>query len=71
MTTLPRPDLHARHPLSEWNIAWLRLDVAVALDDDLYIVMTNAEKEQKGYPITREEMIDYITEHGSLPAAGL
>lgn len=69
----PRPDLPPRHPqntpLSEWPCGWLTLSVCEHTDPT-YMIMTNAEREQRGWPVTREEKIALLIEKDDIPAAG-
>jgi len=47
-------------PLDKWTDGWLVLEVASLLDDPLYIMMHEHEREAKAYPVTRAEMIGFI-----------
>lgn len=47
-------------PLSEWPDGWLKMQCASLLKDSTYIALYDHEKQQKNYPVTRIEMIDFI-----------
>lgn len=50
-------------PLYEWKDGWLKMTVAGYSKKPEYLVMTDQEKLNRGYPVTREEMIAYIEKH--------
>ncbi|MTJ93889.1 MAG: hypothetical protein F8N36_13675 [Desulfovibrio sp.] len=70
---LPRPDLPGHHPqntpLSKWTDGWLKMSVAGHTAPE-YIVMHDHEKRDRGWPVTRQEMIDLLVHRGDVPAAG-
>ena len=47
-------------PLEEWPPAWLKMEVASLLDTPGYIMMHDHEKAAAGYPVTQDEMRDFI-----------
>ncbi len=47
-------------PLEDWPESWLKLEVASLMNDPLYIIMTDLEKRAASYPVTIEEMQQYI-----------
>ena len=47
-------------PLDEWPDGWLKLECSSLLNEPTYIILYDSEKAEKGYPVTREEMIKYI-----------
>ncbi len=47
-------------PYEEWSNGQLKMQVASALNDPYYIMMLDYEKEDRKYPISREEMIAYL-----------
>ena len=57
-------------PLSDWPQGWLTLQVAYHVGAE-YISMHEHEKQSKGLPVTRKEMIDYLVEQGDTPRAGV
>lgn len=69
----PRPDLPAHHPqntpLSQWPDGWLTLSVASHTHPQ-YIALHADEKREHGWPVTREEMIQFLIDRGDVPAAG-
>ena len=50
-------------PLEEWPRGWLVLEVGNILNIPLYIMMHDHEKKEKGYPITIDEMKNFIKKH--------
>lgn len=71
---LARPDLPKHHPqnvpLSQWTDGWLKMSVS-SYTDDYYIMMHDHEKRERGWPVSRQEMIDCLVANGDLPAAGV
>jgi hypothetical protein len=53
-----------KHPrttaLEDWPEGWLKLEVANLTKYPSYIVMTDEEKREVNYPVTVEEMRQYI-----------
>lgn len=47
-------------PLGEWPLAWLKIEVASLLDTPGYILMHDHEKSAVGYPVTEDEMREFI-----------
>jgi len=47
-------------PLAEWPSAWLKMECASLLDDAIYIIMREDEKKAHHYPVTEDEMRNYI-----------
>ena len=48
-------------PLRDWQEGWLKLEVASLSHHPEYPHMHDQEKRSKELPVTREEMIAYIT----------
>lgn len=46
--------------LEQWTSGQLKMEVASQLDEPYYIMMLDYEKEDRKYPITREEMIKWL-----------
>lgn len=74
MTTLARPDLPKHHPqnipLDRWTDGWLKLSVAGHTVAS-YIALHDHEKRERGWPVTRADMIAFLIEKGDVPAAGI
>lgn len=51
-------------PLEQWTSAQLKFEVASQLNEPYYIMMLDYEKEDRKYPITREEMIKWLRAKG-------
>lgn len=47
-------------PLSEWTEGWLKMEVASLLDTPGYVLMSDSEREQEGYPASRDQRADFI-----------
>lgn len=47
-------------PLDKWSIGWLKMEVASLLDTPGYIMMHDYEKRAAGYPVTQDEMREFI-----------
>lgn len=47
-------------PLEDWSNGYLKFEVASMLNDPNYIAMLDYEKEDREYPISRDEMIKYL-----------
>lgn len=47
-------------PLAEWPSGWLKLEVARRLDHPAYLTMSDGWKRAIGWPVTDEEMRQYI-----------
>jgi hypothetical protein len=47
-------------PLEEWPPAWLKLEVCSLLDMPGYILWHDHEKREHGYPVTLDEMREFI-----------
>lgn len=47
-------------PLEQWTNGQLKFEVASQLNEPSYIMMLDYEKEDRKYPVTREEMISYL-----------
>lgn len=73
MTNLARPDLPAHHPqnvpLDRWTDGWLKMSVA-GHTDVAYLVSHDHEKREKGWPVTKAEMIEFLVSKDDVPAAG-
>ena len=54
---MPRPK---DTPLNKWPPGWLKIEVANLLDTPGYILMQDHEKRAAGYPVTQDEMRDFI-----------
>lgn len=54
-------------PLSEWPPAWLKFECADILDEPGFIMLHDHEKRTKGWPVTDEEMRDFILKHTIAP----
>lgn len=52
-------------PLEQWNSGQLKFEVANKLNDPYYIMMLDYEKEDRKYPISKEEMIKYLRTMGT------
>lgn len=50
-------------PLYEWKDSWLKMTVAGYARKPEYLALTDHEKKDRGYPVSREEMIEYIEKH--------
>jgi hypothetical protein len=50
-------------PLDEWRDGWLTMTVASYLDLPGYVMMYDIEKKRAGYPVSRQEKIDFIKKH--------
>jgi|GEM_PF-5578507 len=74
MSDLARPELPATHPqnvpLDQWTEGWLKLS-AGGHTGELYILMTDQEKQARGWPVSREQMIDFLIAKEDIPAAGI
>ena len=73
MTNLARPDLPHHHPqnvpLCEWTDGWLNLSVGWHTDAS-YLISSDQEKRERGWPVTRQEKIALLRAKGDIPAAG-
>lgn len=49
-------------PLEQWTQGWLVLEVASLLDRPEYILLYDAERKAKGWPVTQDEMRAFIRE---------
>lgn len=49
-------------PLEKWTNGQLKFEVASQLDEPSYIIMLDYEKQDREYPVSRDEMISYIRE---------
>lgn len=47
-------------PLSQWPTGWLKLECMQILAQGSFLFMTEQEKRSKGYPVTDNEMRDFI-----------
>lgn len=74
MAKLPRPDLPKHHPqnvpLEQWNDGWLKMSVSCHVDPT-YLIAHEHEKRERGWPVTRQEMIEFLVSKDDVPAAGL
>lgn len=52
-------------PFEEWTNGQLKMETASQLNDPAYIMMLDYEKEDRKYPVTREEMIKFIRDKWS------
>jgi len=48
-------------PLRDWQEGWLKMEVATLSRHPEYPLMKDQEKRSKELPVTREEMIAYVT----------
>lgn len=57
--------INLEKPLEQWNLGQLKFEVASLLKEPSYLIMLDYEKEDRKYPISREEMIRYLRFQGS------
>lgn len=50
----------ANTPLEQWRPSWLKFETASLLDVPGYIMMHDHEKRAAGYPVTEDEMREFI-----------
>ena len=55
----------SRTPIDKWPQGWCALECASLLDNALYLTMYESEKREKDYPVTIEEMRDFIKSNRS------
>jgi hypothetical protein len=60
-------DQGSERPLEEWSTSWLKLEVAQLLKSPKYVIMTHDEKLDHDYPVTDEEMRDFIRARRAQP----
>lgn len=56
----PKMQHPATTPLDQWRPGWLKMEVASLLDVPGYFMMHDHEKKTAGYPVTNEEMREFI-----------
>ena len=61
MTTMVKRCEAMMVPLRDWTEGWLKMEVATLSHHPEYPLMHDQEKRSKELPVTREEMIAYIT----------
>jgi hypothetical protein len=61
MTTMVKRCEAMMVPLRDWTEGWLKMEVASLSHHPEYSHMPDHEKRSKELPVTREEMIAYIT----------
>ncbi|MGA2488126.1 MAG: hypothetical protein ABSF49_19405 [Roseiarcus sp.] len=61
MTTMVKRCEAMMVPLRDWQEGWLKMEVATLSHHPEYPLMHDQEKRSKELPVTREEMIAYIT----------
>ena len=61
MTTMVKRCEAMMVPLRDWQEGWLKTEVATLSHHPEYPLMHDQEKRAKELPVTREEMIAYIT----------
>jgi hypothetical protein len=61
MTTMVKRCEAMMVPLRDWQEGWLKMEVATLSHHSEYPLMHDQEKRSKELPVTREEMIAYIT----------
>jgi hypothetical protein len=52
--------MSARLPLNKWSSGQLKLEIASLLDTPGYILMRDQEKTDAGFPVTIDEMREFI-----------
>ena len=69
-----RADLPTTHPqnvpLSQWRDGWLVLSVC-SHTDPTYMIATDQERTERGWPVGRQQMIDLLASKGDIPSAGV
>jgi hypothetical protein len=60
MTVMAEPMYPSSTPLSKWLPGWLKLEVAHLLNKPEYLVMYDDEKRLRGYPVSEDEMRQFI-----------
>ena len=61
MTTMVKRCEAMMVPLRDWQVGWLTMEVATLSHHPEYPLIHDQEKRSKELPVTREEMIAYIT----------
>ncbi len=61
MTTMVKRCEAMMVPLRDWQEGWLKMEVGSLSHHPEYALMPEHEKRSKELPVTREEMIAYIT----------
>lgn len=57
-------------PLIEWTDGWLVLSVC-SYTDATYMIATDEEKRERGWPVGRIEMIALLIRKDDIPRAGI
>ena len=52
-------------PIEKWPAGWLKLEMASLLKNPNYIIMHDYEKERENYPVTNEQMVEFIQNNRS------
>ena len=55
-------------PLKDWPPGWLKMECASILGEALFIMLHDHAKRAKGYPVTNDEMREFISASRARPA---